>query len=199
MPVGEKQKLITEIVSSILGERPRSEKFHWFINQHQQGHFKESYHIIDKIHSDLGGNNSIKRRVQLQCDAYFGGKYNFLFEFDEFQHFSTARLTALNNYPKDLKLNYSVDEWKKLCLAHAVRANKYRSNKVTIDFNFVGGRTHQRAYLDCFRDLLPQHNNLNPTLRISEFEVIGINQINAETIGRITRLIEGKIKYNGDA
>ena len=195
MPVGDKQKLITEIVGMVLNEKPQNENFGWFINQHQKDHFKGSYDLIDKIFSELNGNNSLKRSIQLQSDAYFGGKYNFLFEFDEIQHFSTARLKTLNNYPTQLSLNYSISDWKKWCPIHSPIADKYRFNKVTADFNFSGGRIFQRAYLDCFRDLLPQHNGLNPTLRISEFEVEGISQIDAASIKKIETLLKEKLKF----
>lgn len=195
MAVGDKQKLITEIVSIVLDEKSQNEKFDWFVNQHHKHHFKDSFDLINKIFSDLKGNNLGKRSVQLQSDAYFGGKYNFLFEFDEIQHFSTARLNTLMNYPKQLKLNYSITDWKKWCLKHSVIADKYRFNKTTTDFCFQGGRTSQRAYLDCFRDLLPQHNGLNPTLRISEFEVDGITQINAHSIETIQKIVKEKLKY----
>lgn len=195
MPVGDKQKLITEIVGKVLNEKPQSEKFGWFINQHQKDHFKESYDLINKIFVELNGNNAIKRSAQLQSDAYFGGKYNFLFEFDEIQHFSTARLKTLNSYNSHLKLNYSIVDWKKWCSLHLITADRYRSNKTTIDFNFNGGRTCQRAYLDCFRDLLPRHNGLNPTLRISEFEVKDILQINDGSIEKIKTLLKEKLKF----
>jgi len=186
MPVGEKQRLITAIVSKVLDESAQADKkFSWFVNQHQNAHFKDHFQVIDKIYKELNGNNCLKGIRQLQCDAYFGGKYNFLFEFDEIQHFSSARLKTLNIYPSNLKMNYSITNWKKWCLAYSGIADKYRFNKTTIDFNFPGVRTCQRAYLDCFRDLLPFYNGLNPTLRISEFEVNGIDDINSENIDRI--------------
>jgi hypothetical protein len=195
MAVGDKQKLITEIVGIVLNERPQIEKFNWFINQHQKDHFKGSHNLISQIFTDLNGNNSIKRIMQLQSDAYFGGKYNFLFEFDEIQHFSTARLKTLDSYPKHLKLNYSVADWKKWCTTHSTIADGYRFNKATTDFSFNGGRTCQRAYPDCFRDLLPQHNGLNPTLRIAEFEVNGISQINNSSVEKIKTLLKEKLKF----
>lgn len=196
MAVGDKQKLITSIVSEVLNESAQlDKKFSWFINQHKADHFEKSFKIIDKIYFELNGSNSIKRVQQLQCDAYFGGKYNFLFEFDEMQHFSSARLKALNNYPEYLQVNYSIADWKRWCLVYSYSADKYRFNKVTKDFNFQGGRTSQRAYLDCFRDLLPQHNGLNPTMRISDFEVKEINVINSDNIRKVKKLIENRMQF----
>lgn len=178
MPIGDRQKLITEIVGSVLGQKPQLDKsFEWFVNKHTSDHFGKWHSTIDTIFRKLNGDsaaNQNKRTQCLECDAYFGGEYNFIFEFDEYQHFSSARLKTLELYPPELKVNFSVDEWKSKCRMYKEQADKYRKSKTTIDFNFSGGRTAQRAYLDCFRDLLPQQHGLSPTLRINEFEVENI-------------------------
>lgn len=179
MPVGNKQKLIAEIIASVLGQRPQLDKsFEWFINKHTRSHFEKWYSLIDDIFCCLKGHwpaNQSKRTQCLKCDAYFSGKYNFIFEFDEHQHFSSARLKTLELYPPELRVNFSVDEWKNKCRTYKEKADKYRKFKTTIDFNFQGGRTAQRAYLDCFRDILPVQHGLNPTRRINEFEVQDIH------------------------
>lgn len=198
MPIGERQKLITKLVSQVLdGEEALIGKsFEWFINKHHQTQFRTYFPVINKIFNELNGNENInqnKRRVFLRCDAYFGGEHNFIFEFDEFQHFSCARLKTLELYPKDLKTNFSLSNWKDFCCEYKERADKYRRSKVAVDFDFVGGRTAQRAYFDCFRDLLPVDNNLNPTLRISEFEVSDIDSINSENCKRIEKLLKEKL------
>ena len=131
--------------------------------------------------------------MTLDCDAYFGGQLNFFFEFDEHQHFSSARLKTFEFYPTDLKINFSVDQWKQLCKSHKDKADKYRKAKTTTDFNFAGGRTAQRAYLDCFRDLLPLLHGLQPTVRINEFEVADIYANNKEARSKIEKLLKAKI------
>ena len=97
------------------------------------------------------------------------------------------------HYPNLLRLNFDLSEWKKLCSANRERADKYRKSKTAADFNFVGGRTAQRAYLDCFRDFLPEIQGLKPTLRINEFEVSGIHSINNEACNRIEKLLKIKL------
>lgn len=197
MAVGDKQKLITEIVSKVLNEEAQtSKKFDWFINKHSKENFGKHFLTIDKIFKTLNGDinaNQTKRSVALDCDAYFGGEYNFIFEFDEFQHFSSARLKTIEHYPTNLKLNFDLKTWKNLCLTYKDRADNYRKAKTTTDFNFAGGRTAQRAYLDCFRDLLPEVQELNPTLRINEFEVIGITKNDKEACNRIEQLLKTKL------
>lgn len=197
MAVCDKQKLITEIVSKVLNEPAQtSMKFDWFINKHNKEHFGNHFSIIDKIFRSLNGDinsNQTKRSIGLDCDAYFGGEFNFIFEFDEFQHFSTSRLKTIRLYPPSLKLNFDLSEWKNLCINNKVKADNYRKNKTSVDFPFTGGRTAQRAYLDCFRDLLPEIQGLNPTLRINEFEVYGINKIDNESCNKIEQLLKTKL------
>lgn len=197
MAVGDKQKLITEIVSSVLNEQAQtSKKFDWFINKHSKENFGKHFSTIDKIFKSLNGDinaNQTKRNVALDCDAYFGGQYNFIFEFDELQHFSSSRLKTIENYPTGLKVNFDLVNWKKLCQTHKDKADNYRKTKTTTDFNFVGGRTAQRAYLDCFRDLLPEIQGLNPTLRINEFEVVGITRNDKEACNKIEQLLKTKL------
>lgn len=197
MAVGDKQKLITEVVSVVLNEQAQTrKKFDWFINKHSKENFGKHFSNIDKIFKSLNGDinaNQTKRSVALDCDAYFGGQYNFIFEFDELQHFSSSRLKTIENYPTGLKVNFDLVNWKKLCQTHKDIADNYRKTKTTTDFNFIGGRTAQRAYLDCFRDLLPEVQSLNPTLRINEFEVIGITSVDKEACNRIELLLKTKL------
>lgn len=199
MPVGDRQKLITEIVGCVLGHKPQMNKsFEWFINKHTSDYFGKLHSTIDTIFRNLNGDfvaNQRKRTQYLECDAYFDEQYNFIFEFDEHQHFSSSRLKTLELYPPDLKVNFSIDEWKSKCRMYKEKADKYRKSKTTTDFNFEGGRTAQRAYLDCFRDLLPQQHNLKPTLRINEFEVEGVYANNKESCTRIEKLLNSKLKF----
>lgn len=197
MAVGDRQKLITDIVATVLNERAQTDiSFNWFINKHTKEHFGKHFTTIDKIFGSLNGDrqaSQIKRTMTLDCDAYFGGRHNFIFEFDEHQHFSSARLKTFDFYPTDLKVNFSIEQWKQLCKTHKDKADKYRKAKTTTDFNFAGGRTAQRAYLDCFRDLLPEINGLQPTVRINEFEVTNIYANNKEACNEIEKLLAAKI------
>lgn len=197
MSVGARQKLITSIVSTVLGETAQIDKrFDWFVNKHSKENFGKHFSVIDSIFIALNGDQEAstnKRLAPLVCDAYFGGKCNFIFEFDEFQHFTSARLQSLNLYPQKLKTNFSIEEWKMLCEQNKHKADRYRQAKRTVDFNFIGGRSSQRAYLDSFRDLLPEVHGLNPTLRISDLEVLDIVSDNKESSKRVEQLLKQRI------
>lgn len=157
MGVRDRQIIITELVSKALNEDAKTGSFHWLINKHHQEHFQSSYDVISNIYSSMGGLGPDKKISKLSPDAYFAGSYNFLFEFDELQHFTTSRLHTFAYYPKGLKLNYSTEDWVRFCNRYSHKADRYRYKKTCIDFDFEGGRTCGRAYFDCFRDLLPQH------------------------------------------
>jgi len=112
MPVGEQQAFITQIVSDVLDTPIGYRSFYWLINQHRQQDFQQYYSLIDNIFNGLGGNpNSGKGIQSLNCDAYFGSSFNFVLEFDEHQHFSTARLKTLDFYPADLQVGFSIEEY----------------------------------------------------------------------------------------
>jgi hypothetical protein len=174
LPVRDRERLITDILSTVLKEPPGNPSFGWMTNTQGGEAHAEPYASLRAIFKALRGNaeaHALKRERPLKCDAFFGGSYNFIFEFDEFQHFSSFRLKTFDYYPRGLRLGYSVQRYKDYCKKHMVAANSYRQAKTTQDFPFAGGRTAQRAYFDAVKDFLPPVHGLNPTLRIAEFEV----------------------------
>jgi hypothetical protein len=197
MATGDRQKFITQLVSKVLRQAPDINKsFGWMSNKHSLSNFKQHATRIETIFNELKGDkvaSENKRTQLLKCDAFFGGHYDFVFEFDEFQHFSSLRLHTLERYPDDILLNFHLEDWKRFCKVHRQSADIYRQTKATKDFNFIGGRTAQRAYLDCFKDLLPPLYGLQPTVRISEFEVADIYSNDAASCKKIEALLKMKI------
>ena len=73
-----------------------------------------------------------------------------------------------------IRLDFDLERYRELCRVNASVALKkgaggYRRS--TQEFPFPGGRHAQRALFDAMRDLLPVKHGLNPTIRISEFDV----------------------------
>lgn len=194
MPVGERQKLITQIAASVLGSEPVPRpEFGWLINRHTEDSLGEYFSIVETLFLQLGGDSKglLNKSVrQLAPDAYFGGSFQFILEFDEVQHFSTARLATLDAYPKDIRLGFKPEDYRRLCSIHSGAADKYRMTKSVPEFPHVGGRTKQRALFDCIRDFAAINNGLNPIVRISEFDVIGISENNQIARERIKCLLE---------
>lgn len=184
MAVGDKQKLIIQVIEDVLQEKAETDvSASWLKNKHLPEDFKNEelnldyYPVIDKIFLKLGGNRKgleSKQTRALKPDCYFRGNFNFLFEFDELQHFTSYKLIALENYPSELMLGFDISTYKLYCKIHKDKAIKkgptgYRKPKE--EFPFENGRAAQRAFFDAFRDILPPLHGLNPTLRITEFEV----------------------------
>jgi hypothetical protein len=74
-------------------------------------------------------------------------------EVDEFQHFTSWRLTTLSNYPENASLGFDRDEYERLCRAWSGKADRYRASKPARGFP-TAKRSAQRAYFDAVRDLL---------------------------------------------
>lgn len=124
--------------------------------------------VLRRIFMVLGGDESLlraKRAVLLRPDGFLRGR---ILEIDEIQHFSTARLAALDLYPDDAPLGYDRDEYRSLCRRWASNGgDRYRANKQTAEFPRCGGRTAQRAYFDALRDLVAPHAGGGPVIRIA--------------------------------
>lgn len=78
----------------------------------------------------------------------------FIVEFDESQHFTSARKLALSVYADDKPLGFSAKRWITLCEQHNAKDN---------DPPF---RDEQRAWYDTLRDLVPSVKGLRPTVRL---------------------------------
>jgi hypothetical protein len=75
-------------------------------------------------------------------------------ELDEEQHFTTARLRALDCYESGNSLLFDIDEYRRLCERHLARADNAFAHKQAAEFPGPHGRQRQRAYFDAVRDLL---------------------------------------------
>ena len=170
-----KQAFISNLISQILGVEPEKYKHPHFITKATQEFHHEYYDVFLIYLKILSGDLNLhlsKRTSPLSCDTYFPSPWNFIFEFDEVQHFSSYKGLLLQNYP-EAPYGFEIDRYKFLCSTLKDRADKYRQSKEATEFPFKTGRTRQRAFLDSFKDVLPHLNSidLNPTIRIDEFEV----------------------------
>ena len=172
---------IIALVEEVLGiPAERRAQFDWLINKPSQAHFGEYYPRIADLFEKMGGDwagLSAKADGHLTPDAYFPAPYNFIFEFDELQHFTAFRHRTLGVYSEDLALGFDRQAYLQLCVKHqerAIQKGTDRFRRKTADFPFRNGRAAQRAFFDTFRDWLPPLHGLKPTLRLAEFEVTDI-------------------------
>ena len=91
-----------------------------------------------------------------------------LIEYDETQHFSSARLTVLRLYPADQSLGFDREEYMKLCVRWCRDADGKWKNKEAIGFPGPFGRQRQRAYYDSLRDLATPAMGFPPLIRVPD-------------------------------
>ena len=112
---------------------------------------------LERIQSSLenfrGHGDFIKSPLVPPCDYYVSAP-PFILEFDENQHFSRPRLIALSLYPGEVKLRFSVDDWRELCRSLDAQDDE------PLD------RDERRAWYDTLRDLVPTVFGFAPTARL---------------------------------
>jgi len=162
------------MVKEILRAEPITNRFEWLNSSPSS--CQKGYDELLRVFTSLEGNIEVlrgKKPRALTPDAYFPPPWNFIFEFDELQHFTKYKKIALENYPPG-NYGFEINEYKRLCEQYqdiAIRKGPAGYRVPKPEFPFENGRAAQRAFFDACRDILPQLNGLNPTVRISEFEV----------------------------
>lgn len=98
--------------------------------------------IYEALINHRGFDNFVKSKKLPRVD-YFIPDNNLIIEFDESQHFTRPRDIALNLYPNNLDIGYSVERWQTLC------------QKFDKHDNEPPYRDEQRAWYDTLRDFSP--------------------------------------------
>lgn len=124
-------------------------KVNWDLNiPCRLGDYKNSlfYGALEKIYVALiahrGFDNFVRAKKLPRVDFFIPDK-NFIVEFDESQHFTKPRDIALDLYPENKDVGYSIERWRTLC---------QQLNKRDNDPPY---RDEQRAWYDTLRDFAP--------------------------------------------
>lgn len=88
-------------------------------------------------------------------------------EYDELQHFTTARATTLQLYPAGAPLGFDRSEYAEIVDNWRAKGDKGFAYKPAAEFDGRAGRQRQRAYFDAFRDLAAPHFGNGPLIRIA--------------------------------
>ena len=172
---------IIRLVEEVIGiPAERRAQFDWLRNKPRREDFGEHYDAMIALYTALEGDwegTIAKADGYLIPDAYFPDPYHFIFEFDELQHFTEFRERTFQFYPANIQIGYAPEKYRQFCQQYqtaALAKGPARFRRRTTDFPYTNGRAAQRAFFDTFRDWLPPLHGLNPTLRLSEFEVAPI-------------------------
>lgn len=150
------KRRVAEMLKAIYGGCQQNYSFGWSASPRDYAKTPIGT-TLDRIQSSLenfrGHGDFIKSPLVPPCDYYVSAP-PFILEFDENQHFSRPRLIALSLYPDDLKLGFSVADWRDLCRGLEARDDE--------PFD----RDERRAWYDTLRDLVPTVYGFAPTARL---------------------------------
>lgn len=137
--VVHQKNALQKVLQKKFGLIETEKKFDWLKTPFLKDLPKEYINIYNSLLTYCKDGN-VKEGFSLPCDFYFDD-YGLLVEYDERQHFSIPRKITLENYPNNLKLNFSREKWINTC--DDIRAK---------DGN-PPGRDNIRAFYDCVRDI----------------------------------------------
>lgn len=122
---------------------------------------------LDEILSALGGDPVAmenKRRGSMRVD--FMTETGLVVEYDEVQHFTSARLLTLGLCPPGAALGFDVVAYLSPVEQWRVTGDRAFAHRTAAEFPGRGGRQRQRAYIDAFRDLAAPVFEAGPLIRI---------------------------------
>lgn len=124
---------------------------------------------LDRIFDALEGDRdrlAAKTRGSMRADFLLEPE-GLHIEYDEIQHFTTARLTTLDLYPEDTVVAFSPADYRATVEMWRSKGDKAFAHKEAAEFPGRLGRQRQRAYLDAFRDLVGSSFGNRPVVRIA--------------------------------
>jgi len=120
--------------------------------------------ILDALDGDVA-SLAAKTRGSSRVDFILepGG---VVVEYDEVQHFTSARLKTLALYPTEAPLGFDHAGYTALVRRWASHGDRGFAHKAAAEFPGPAGRQRQRAYLDALRDLVAPHFGNGPLIRV---------------------------------
>ncbi len=121
-------------------------RFDWLKTPDMKNLPPEYIPIVSSLSNYRNQKGFKKSGYNLLCDIFLE-EYKLIIEYDENQHFSEARKITLENYPDEIKLNYSKTDWIDYCA------------KINAKDNAPADRDEKRAFYDSVRDIEAYKNN----------------------------------------
>jgi len=129
----------------------------------------ETCTALDRILAALGGDRDAlasKTRGSMRADFLLEPQGVVVVEYDEVQHFTSARLETLAHYPSNTRLAFDADAYAALVKRWTARGDRGFAHKEAAEFPGPSGRMRQRAYFDALRDLVAPHFGNGPLIRV---------------------------------
>ena len=135
--------------------------------------------IFEALQNHRGYTEFVRAKKLWRCD-FFVPNPGFIVEFDESQHFTSARRLSLVHYPNSLKIGFPKQIWIALC------------DEIQATDNDPYFRDEQRAWYDTLRDFAPDIKGFGPTIRLysKEMQWCSLNPDRSDDVRMFQRLIE---------
>jgi hypothetical protein len=178
------KKRVENLLGKLYGRVERNYKFALGVKPEDYNNHKY-YRYLAEIHAALAANRGFQdfvRAPSLPNADFFVPKPGFIVEFDESQHFTLPRKLALNHYPRDLQLGFSLQQWI------------YLSETIAAEDDDPPFRDEQRAWYDALRDFVPAFEELQPTVRLyaSELQWCALDGETPDALKCFEKVIEKK-------
>lgn len=159
----------------------------WLRNSPSYDEHEMKWGKISKVYSQLVDNkwtldsviqnnlDKIKYGKQ-RIDVWFEEPYNFIFEFDESQHFNQFRLRTLEHFDEYNQFPFKFKHYLSLAKQTIVKPGKSGFQKLKspdplfppmLEGERQDNRPRQRAFRDFLKDITPVLKGFNSTIRIS--------------------------------
>ena len=153
------------------------------------GPVTEALERLAAIYARLGGDPTVlfaARENLLLPVELVHEPTSTVIEVDEREHFTSFRLTALDLYPADARVEFDLDEHRELCRAWYSETDGLARALAAKGFGF-GGVQRQRAYHDALLDLGAPAMGHPPVVRIAAVEGDGAAayERNREALSRL--------------
>jgi hypothetical protein len=121
--------------------------------------------VCARLRGDVSVLHASRENLLLPCDLVHTPTGTVI-EVDGPEHFTSARLTALELYPADARVAFDVEEHEELCRAFSATSDLLSRGLPAKAFGF-GGVQRERAYHDAVRDLATPAMGHPPLIRIA--------------------------------
>jgi hypothetical protein len=121
--------------------------------------------IFARLNGDVSVLRAARENLLLPVDLVHEPT-GTLFAVDDFSHFTSFRLAALELYPPTAALGFDLGEHQELCRTWSARSDGLGRGLAAKGFGF-GGMQRERAYHDSLRDLATPAMGRPPLVRVA--------------------------------
>lgn len=177
--MGDVQNLVTAMLGEVTDATLEVESCPEWLLRPGRAECAGAWETLCRIYTELTGLvlpelAPARERRRLDVVLTYPDGQRQIVEIDERQHFTAARATTLECYPREARLGFDAALWlaRSRELSGREPGGGFAKPRPPL-FPGDGGRHRQRAFRDALADLLPPEHGWLETVRISDQEITG--------------------------